>query len=483
MPLPRLATDEQLERILDAAITTLETAGFLVQDDGVRGAMLGAGCTEATHPQAVLIPHALVEEMLAPRRADPAPKPDGPTRVDWDPRPGLGGQLAQFYLDHPTRRRLPGSRELLAELTRFAHVWSEGAGGGPVLLCRDVPPPVEPMEAALTIARNAGRVACAYPHTASQVPYLADLGAVLNDDPNSLIGACLFTVSPLRMDRRAGALMVELVRRKAPVWVGTQPVAGASAPVTVAGTVVIGVAEILAGWTAAYALDPEIMPGAGICSGTLDMRTADVSFCAPESMLQDLLCVELFRELCGGRCGVAGSADYTDAKWPGLQKAFEAAFEGLTMWMYAGSAPFFGSGMLESGKTFSPVQFMLDCDLARYVGRFARGVDVGEADLALDEILDVGLGFEGAHLGTDHTLTRFRALFDPRLLDRSCWRGDEAEAGSEASLLDRAWEAYQSVLARYEPVSVGEDKLRDAEGIVARACSDLCGTVRPEDTR
>jgi len=479
MPLPRLATDEQLQRIYDAAVTTLGTAGFLVQDDGLRAAMLAAGCTEATHPEAVLIPRALVEEMLAPRRANPAPKPDGPARVDWDLRPGLGGQLAQFYLGHPTKRRLPGSRELLAELARFAHVWSEGAGGGPVLLCRDVPPPVEPMEAVLTIARNAGRVACAYPHTAAQVQYLAELGEVLNGDPNSLIGACLFTVSPLRMDRRAGALMVELVRRKAPVWVGTQPVAGASAPVTVAGTVVIGAAETLAGWTAAYALDAEIMPGAGICSGALDMKTADVSFCAPESMLQDLLCVELFRELCGGRCGVAGSADYTDAKWPGLQKAFEAAFEALTMWMYAGFAPFLGSGMIESGKTFSPVQFMLDCELARYVGRFARGVDFGEGDLAFDEIQAVGLGLEETHLGTDHTLARFRSLFDPRLLDRSCWRGDETEAAGEERLLDRAWDAYRSALERYEPASVGEDKLRDAEGIVARAWGELCVCSRP----
>jgi trimethylamine---corrinoid protein Co-methyltransferase len=337
------------------------------------------------------------------------------------------------------------------------------------------------MEAVLTIARNTDHVSCGYPHYAEQVEYLAELGGILHDDTNRLIGACLFLVTPLRMDHRAGALLAELVRRRAPIWIGTQPAAGASSPVTVAGTVVLATAEILAGWVAAYCLDPEAMPGAGICSGTLDMKVADVSYCAPESMLQDLLCVELFRELCGGRVGVAGCADYTDAKWPGAQKAFESAFEALTIWMYTGSLPSAGNGLVESGKTFSPVQFMLDEDMSRYLGRFARGVTFTEEDLAREEVLSIGLGLEANHMSTEHTYRHFRSLMDPRLLDRSCWRGDAAEAGGEEQLRERAWAAFEAVRARYEPVSVGEERLRACEEVLARAWSGLCGSARPTD--
>ena len=68
MSLPRLATDDQLQRIYDGALDTLESVGLLVQDDELKHLMLAAGCADGPDGQ-VQIPRALVEEMLAPRRA------------------------------------------------------------------------------------------------------------------------------------------------------------------------------------------------------------------------------------------------------------------------------------------------------------------------------------------------------------------------------------------------------------------------------
>jgi trimethylamine:corrinoid methyltransferase-like protein len=415
--------------------------------------------------------------MLAPRLADPEPIPEGPPRFESDLRPGIGSQLAQFYLDPETDQRLPGTRNLLAELVRFGHAWQAG-GLGPVLLCRDVPPPVEPLEAVMTLAENTDRVGSAYIHLPEQVPYLAEFGAIVHDDPNRFLGMCLFAVTPLRFDRRASGLLRLLIARGAPVWIGTQPQAGASSPVTPAGSVVLGAAEILAGWVAAYVIDPQALPGAGICSGALDMRSADVSFCAPEAMLQDLLCVELFRERYGGRCHVAGGASYTDARYPGTQRGFEAAFEALTAYAYSGSWPSLGSGLLESGKTFSPVQFMLDAELDRYVARFAGGVSFEDEDLALDSILEVGLGLKGSHLTTDHTLAHWRAQFTPRLLDRSFAGDQETHADDERRLLDRARDAFRAVRESYEPTALEPGKVREMERVTEAAWRSLCGAER-----
>jgi len=477
MPLPRLATDDQLDRLHEAILRTLEAVGFLVQDEQLRARMVRAGATEGTDGQ-VVIPRQLVETMLAPRLADPEPIPDGPPRITWDLKPGIGSQLAQFYLQPETSRRVAGSGELLTELVRFAHVWQPGGAVGPVLLCQDVPAPVEPLESTLIIAQNTDRVGSAYLHLPEQVPYFAELGAILNGDPNSFLSICLFAVTPLRLDRRAGGLLRQLVERGASIWLGTQPQSGASSPATVAGTVVLGAAELLAGWVAAYAVSPEVMPGGGICSGVLDMRCADVSFCAPEAMLQDLLCVELFRERYGGRCRVAGGPSYTDAKLPGAQKSFEAAFEALTIYAYSGIPTGLGSGLLESGKTFSPVQFMLDEEFGRYFAHFARGVSFEEDDLALDSILDVGLGLKKSHLTTDHTLSHWRSLYSPRLLDRSFASG--AETAGEARMLQAAWEQFQEVRSRYEPASVDESKLREIERVVKAGWRELCGAERRE---
>jgi trimethylamine--corrinoid protein Co-methyltransferase len=442
--------------------------------------MLAAGCEEGREG-ALRIPRELVEEMLTPRLADPETPPDGPPRIAGEPHAGIGSQIAQFYLDPETRRRLPGSRELLSELARFGHIWQPDSAVGPVLLCRDVPPPVEPLEAMLAIAENTDRVGNAYVHSADQVPYLAEIGSILRGDPKSFLAMCLFTVTPLRLDRRAGALLRELLHLGAPIWIGTQPAAGASAPVTIGGTVVLAAAEMLAGWVACFVTNADALPGAGICSGVLDMKTANVSYCAPEAMLQDILYVELFRERYGGRCSVAGGAGYTDAKWPGTQKAFELAFEALALYTYTGRGPSIGNGLLESGKTFSPVQFMLDNELGRYLGRFAASLDLSPQALALDSILDVGVGLTKSHMTTEHTLEHWRSVFHPTLLDRSVWLGDEREAMSEQRLLEAAWRDFRAVQERYEPAAVGEAKLRAIRRVVERGWRELCGSERRTD--
>ena len=478
MALARLATDAELDRIFDGALKVLETAGFLYQSPALRDTLVVAGCLDGPGDR-VRIPRAMVQTMLEPRLASPALGPDSLARRQGPYRVGIGSQLAQFYLDPETSRRLPADRALLAEVTRFGHVWQDPEPVGPVLLARDVPPPVEPIEAVITLAQHTDRVAAGYVHYADQVPYLAEMGRILTGDAQRFIGICVFAVTPLRLDRRACELLQALMPRGASVWIGTQPASGASSPVTVAGTVVLAVAEILAGWVACHVLAPEALPGAGVCSGVLDMRTADVSYCAPEAMLQDLLCVEVFRHRAGGRCHVAGCASYTDAKWPGSQRAFEQAFEALTIYYHTGDGPHSGSGLLESGKTFSPVQLMLDQEFGEYLWRFAGGVGVSDEALALESILDITDGIGESHMTSDHTLEHWRGLYSPHLLDRGCWQDDTREARGEARLLARAWEQYREVRDQYQPTHVSPEHMRALEQVAEDAWRQLLGVSRP----
>jgi len=477
MALARLATDAELDRIFEGGLSVLETAGFLFQDPILRDKLVGAGCLEGPGDR-VRIPRAVVQAMLEPRLASPSLGPDAPPRRGGPYRVGIGSQLAQFYLDPETNRRLPADRALLADVTRFGHVWQDPEPVGPVLLARDVPPPVEPIEAVMTLAQHTDRVSSGYVHYADQVPYLSEMGRILTGDAKRFIGICVYAVTPLRFDLRACELLAALMPRGAGVWIGTQPASGASSPVTVAGTVVLAVAEILAGWVACHVLAPDALPGAGICSGVLDMRTADVSYCAPEAMLQDLLCVEVMQRRAGGRCHVAGCSSYTDAKWPGSQRAFEQAFEALTIYYHTGGGPQLGSGLLESGKTFSPVQFMLDQEFGEYAWRFASGVEVSDETLALESILGIADGIGESHMTSDHTLEHWRRLYSPHLLDRRCWQDDAHEAQGEARLLARAWERYRAARDRYEPASVSPEHMRALDQVAQDAWRQLLGAAR-----
>jgi len=341
-----------------------------------------------------------------------------------------------------------------------------------VLVMREEPPIVEAIEAALVLAEHTARPGDVYAHFAAQFPYLEEIGHICAGDPNRFLTGGIFMVSPMRMDRRSADYLVETSRRGLRRGVGTMPVSGVSAPVTRAGAIVVGAADILAGWAAAFALAPDLPMSGGICSGSVDMATGSVSFCSPEAMIQDLGCVELFRRRFGGQVGVAGGADYTNAKFPGYQAGFEKAFEAMAIAAYTGSHPHLGAGLLDSGKTFSPLQLLIDRELQGFLWRFAAGAQVDEDQVALDTIISAGAG--SSCLESEHTLRHYRrSLWFPALLDRGVWRGEREEEQPDRRILERTQAQFQEVMARYQPPEVDADMLERVKQVVARARKEL----------
>lgn len=63
---------------------------------------------------------------------------------------------------------------------------------------------------------------------------------------------------------------------------------------------------------------------------------------------------------------------------------------------------------------------MLDNEMAGYLRRVLRGLEVDEETLALEVIRSVGIG--GNYLDTEHTVRHFRREYwFPKLFDRSSW--------------------------------------------------------------
>ena len=132
-----------------------------------------------------------------------------------------------------------------------------------------------------------------------------------------------------------------------------------------------------------------------------------------------------------------------------------------------------GSGLLESGKTFSPQQFILDQELGSFLWAMESGIEVSGETLALDEIASVGSGIGGNHLETEHTLRHFRGLWMPEFLDRSVWQGDAWEAQADQRLLEKAAQRFHEVVARYQPPEVDREMLRRVRAVIARARKEL----------
>jgi trimethylamine:corrinoid methyltransferase-like protein len=475
-----LFTDSEVDQLAEATLSVLETAGAMYQSDMILDALEKAGARVDRASQRARLPRALIQPIIelqqqrqgkrrrsARRRRRAAGEPD---------LPGVELHIAQFWFDHERGERVAGNRRDLIRLTQFGDALDASKRVDQVLLMQEEPPEVEPLEGLLVLMENSSRPGITYPHFAGQFPYFEEIGEVCEGDPLAYLVGGIFLVSPLRMDRRACECLVERARRGMHCGTSTEPVSGVSAPVTRAGTIVVGAAEILAGWAAVHALNPELTMSGNIESGVVDMPTGNVHFGAPEPLLQDLGCVELFRRRFGGHCGVAGSGNYTSGKFPGHQAAFERLFDSLTVQAYTGNRSAVGSGLLDSGKMFSPLQLLIERELESLIHRFEQGVVVNADEIALEAIAAVGSGVERSYLETEHTLTHYRrSLWFSKLLDRGVWREEGDEAHPDAKLLSRAQAQFREVMARYTKPEADEDKLAKVKEVVAKARRELVG--------
>jgi trimethylamine--corrinoid protein Co-methyltransferase len=112
--------------------------------------------------------------------------------------------------------------------------------------------------------------------------------------------------------------------------------------------------------------------------------------------------VQLVSEYYGCPSGVHGGK--TNACRPGIQAGVEKAISMYGV-VVAGAIGFGTVGHLENAVTFSPLQLVIDNEIARYVRRAVRGIDVNEETLALDVIEEVGIS--GHTFDHEHTASHY----------------------------------------------------------------------------
>ncbi|MCJ7736937.1 MAG: trimethylamine methyltransferase family protein, partial [Anaerolineae bacterium] len=303
-----------------------------------------------------------------------------------------------------------------------------------------------------------------------QIPFLLEMATVYFDEPSFPTGANFIT-SPLTFgDRMARYLLAAIAWGRTEHGIGVMPICGGNAPMTIAGNVVVSAAELLGAWLTVKSVQPDATFRGGACNGIIDMRRGVASFGAPEALLADLGVCELFERRLGGRVHMAGGSDYIDARLTGLQSAYERTMVAMGVAAFT-DQPFnlAASGTLDSGKVFSPVDFIVDRELGAGLWRLGRGIEVTGETMALDTIEAVGVGEGRSYMETDHTLRHYRETWFPKMLARGMWASDDAEFGHEENMKEAAFQHYLECLSRYTPPELSEAKLAEIKRIVERA--------------
>ncbi len=194
------------------------------------------------------------------------------------------------------------------------------------------------------------------------------------------------------------------------------PLAGATAPSTLAGTAVQALTESLFG----IVLSQLRKPGAPLIIGGLmsnmDMLTTVYSYGSPEMALLSAAYTQITKWL---EVPMYETAGCSDAKLFDEQAAMEASINIATAALTGGNM-IHDVGYLEQGLTSSMEMMVASDEIIDMVKRIMRGIPVTDADLALDVMAEVGPG--GHYLEHDHTFERFRTdIWQPKMVNRKNW--------------------------------------------------------------
>jgi len=275
------------------------------------------------------------------------------------------------------------------------------------------------------------------------------------------------STSPLKHDQPMIDGCLRMVRRGQAVIVTPFTLAGAMAPVTMAGAVAQSIAEAMA----AIALFQWVKPGCPCVLGTftsnVDMKTGAPAFGTPEYIRATQMTGQMARFYglplrSSGSC--AANVPDGQAMWETTASLWAAVQSGT-------NAVYHAAGWLEGGLIASPEKFVMDCEV---LGQFIRYFDPAITattpdDIAVEAIREVG--GEGHFFGIQHTQDRYETAFHQPFL--SDWRNYEGwEIAGGIWTAERAHHLFKDIVNSFEapPMDVAvQDELAD---FVARRKSE-----------
>ena len=381
-----------IERILDEAFQ-------LVEDPGVRVApyvfdlLRGAGVS--VRDGVAHIPEALARRLLdlAPRGFclyDRSGKPAvryGGDDVHFDP-----GSSCLNILDPQTRQARPALSTDLVRLVQTAEMLPQFAAQSTAMVCNDVPQEIGDWYRLLLVLWYSEKPVVTGAFSAESLHTLLDLLAIesggrenLRNHPRAVFDVC--PSPPLNWSEFGSQNLVDLARAGVPAEIVSMPLAGATAPVTLAGSVVQHAAECISG----IVIHQLAQPGSPIVWGgapaIFDMRTGKTPMGAIETAMLDVACSQVgkYLGLPTHAYLVAGDGRFIDAQVE-MESGVSAMLGAL-----AGINMISGAGMLDFLACHSIEKLVIDAEAIASAQRLIEGIVPRGDSLATAMFAETGL--------------------------------------------------------------------------------------------
>jgi len=493
-PRIQLLSPELIGRILREAFELLMSPGVRVGSAAVEllqsaGVEVGAAVRVASNDRVARIPERLVRQCLASappdfylynRQGEKAVHYGGDD-VHFDP-----GSCCVQMLDPDTLDARPSETRDLVRIVQVTETLPQFAAQSTAVICSDAvvngnqaPSAIGDLYRLFVVLQHSDKPVVTGSFSAAGLQGMIDLLAAdsgspdkLRQQPRAVFDVC--PSPPLNWSEFGSHNLLDLARAGVPAEIVSMPLAGGTAPVTLAGSVTQHAAETLAGITLHQLAGPGSPIVWGGAPAIFDMRTGGAPMGAVETAMLNMACAEVGKHL---GLPTHGYLVATDSKLVDAQAGAESA-RSATLGALAGINMISGAGMLESLACFSVEKLVIDAESIASAYRLARGIEVSSDEVRSDKargekvpretlatamFAQIGLSGEFLKLKETRALFRQEQHLPSPVIDRSA-RGSEPAS----DVFTRARSRVDELVSKYRKPSLSEDVLRKFQAIVDR---------------
>lgn len=467
-PLEPLSADE-VEHLHRSALELLQRFGMRVLLPEAREVLRGAGARVDEETAMVYFEPELVEQSLtlAPGSFLLQARSPGRTVTLGDRHVVMVPVSSPPAVSDLDRGKRDGNLADFADLVRLTQHFDVLHVAGPCVEPQDVPLPFRHLQSGLAYLTLSDKVPFLYARGRGQVADGFEMFRIAHGvDADEFVRAprcytVINTNSPRQLDVPMCLGLIDFAAAGQLCVITPFTLAGAMAPVTLAGALTLQHAEALAGVTLTQAVRPGAPVVYGAFTSNVDMKSGSPAFGTPEYFKAALAGGQLARRVglpYRSSAPTASNAPDAQAMYETMTSLYGAVLGGANMIKHA-------AGWLEGGLTASFEKLVLDVEVLQMLAEQFQPVVVDDDEIGLAAIGETAPG--GHFFGGAHTLERYRsAFYEPLVSDWSNYGLWLASGARDATR--RANEVWKRALAEYEPPPLDDAVRAELEEFVAR---------------
>lgn len=467
----KVLTDDQVEMIHEASLRILQTTGVRFDSEDARRRLAEAGA--ARHPDrkdVMTFPRNVVEEAVdsVPRDVTlTARDPEWTIRYDGERAFPYSGGGDPKIIDIETGAIRPSTYADVVDASRLGDALDNNHIISHLVVPNDVPTWMIELKTFEAAVRNSAKILCHHATSAEAVDYMVRIASRVVGGDEEFRKAPLFSLasspsSPLTYADHVCEVLIRSAETGVPFSVIPCPIAGATGPATLSGSLALQNAEILAGLVLIQSVAPSLpsVYCGRVCF--MDPRSGRDLWGVPEEGLVSAAMVQLARRY--GMVSDAGGMASDVSAW-GAQMGLERMMTSLVP-MMAGAESISGMGGAWDGASSLEMMVIDDDaydDIARIMRRFSHSDDGGGLDL-------------GAHIcGPGRPTTVRTAAERPQkggnLAELREWEESRETTtdGGSGKAVDLARERVREILKDHSPIPLDRDVEEDIGRILKEA--------------